>query len=1151
MRHTSPKRGSALLIVLGLLSFLMISAVAFAISMRTERAAASAYRRSLQARELLTAVFSDARATVDYALNEQAYEAGFKVNDDNTHTVSALAPFKYPSGGGEGTTDSYGRLISSYSSDDEIAYLLDDAVMRHIPPYIAYTVYETLEMDECPNGSGDAVTGNGGYNLDRAANWKSISVQVPKVESDDGQSNFTVDSAVVGRMAWSVINLSDALDINAVGSVSQRRGIGLTGSEFAFGELPGASSSTSSTSSSKPEDRYDLLPSTADAQSTELPIFASGADLATYAARVEGGQSLLQREVNGIFPYSWENALQEGGAAAFSPFTVYSFWPNARRRTEDGARRTASSGSSDSNHRVIACNEIDEDSLTPGCEVEDLVKEVLGTSGSEGTTFARLLADYIDTDSIPDVYDGPTSGDQKELYQNAAPTVENVPMVSEVGYASSSWQSFCDELADNVKAAFEGLEPEGENQFDTTSAIPKTLKVKDIDLNIPDPEISLSLRTYFPGRAESGETFTVEPEGFVAVYADVLDGSTARLECCETGVVGAASLGGGSLSVTGGGNEEAIFDSATNVRFTGKNLNLKVNGENLTIGVPVQQQGGEQPTTTEITLTFLVDFVFRVGVSQGSDIVDLCPTGGGRRTVSTKDNYPTTVANRLDQSQMAQSDSQRFRVTLPVTVKFALQWKVETEEVSQGEGGGTKTVYTVQSEFVEGHEPEASYDPATDTAFAGQTIAGCSAGTASCLAFSPSSGTWRTVDPRYNWLSPMMGVSGSSAGYGGVAFLANLSSPHWLFMETNGEVTNGNTEASDLQNAYANYHETQAQTVPFVWGLKANEIRYGYNDAGQLLLPGEVGFLPVPFSETVWTPNELNYLATSLDNYYTTVARSSFFRTIPITDFNDGAFSGTSPYGGYDRAVELTSMFESFGGENFPEEHRGIVNVFAGMDDYYTSQRLRQFAMMGIPSSIRQAAKVTYDRLEKAADVSRVPKALVDSDLDSLKNDSIAGTTLDTEPKYDTFVRDYLFPIPSDSASSDTDSWNQSYTLFPGVEGVPRRPTRLRDAIIQESTEGTNISFAERLKKYNEDHTSSADKLGQNDMTTLVAIGNESFGDRQQLFLYILRADALAYSSGRKLSEHSPLSTARAVALVWRDAYGELPDRLIYWQYLP
>ena len=372
-----------------------------------------------------------------------------------------------------------------------------------------------------------------------------------------------------------------------------------------------------------------------------------------------------------------------------------------------------------------------------------------------------------------------------------------------------------------------------------------------------------------------------------------------------------------------------------------------------------------------------------------------------------------------------------------------------------------------------------------------------------------------------------------------------------LYTRSGGEVTNGNTEASDLQNAYANYHETQAQTVPFVWGLKANEIRYGYNDAGQLLLPGEVGFLPVPFSETVWTPNELNYLATSLDNYYTTVARSSFFRTIPITDFNDGAFSGTSPYGGYDRAVELTSMFESFGGENFPEEHRGIVNVFAGMDDYYTSQRLRQFAMMGIPSSIRQAAKVTYDRLGKAADVSRVPKALVDSDLDSLKNDSIAGTTLDTEPKYDTFVRDYLFPIPSDSASSDTDSWNQSYTLFPGVEGVPRRPTRLRDAIIQESTEGTNISFAERLKKYNEDHTSSADKLGQNDMTTLVAIGNESFGDRQQLFLYILRADALAYSSGRKLSEHSPLSTARAVALVWRDAYGELPDRLIYWQYLP
>ncbi len=79
----------------------------------------------------------------------------------------------------------------------------------------------------------------------------------------------------------------------------------------------------------------------------------------------------------------------------------------------------------------------------------------------------------------------------------------------------------------------------------------------------------------------------------------------------------------------------------------------------------------------------------------------------------------------------------------------------------------------------------------------------------------------------------------------------------------------------------------------------------------------------------------------------------------------------------------------------------------------------------------------------------------------------------------------------------------------------------------------------------------SADKLGQNDMTTLLAIAKESFGDRQQLFLFILRADFIAYNSARELAAHKPLSTARAVALVWRDAYGELPDRVVYYQLIP
>lgn len=1139
MRTTSPKRGSALLIVLGLLGFLMISAVAFAISMRTERAAAAAYRRSLQARELLATVFADARATVNYALNEQASEAGFSVNDDNTHTVEALAPFKYSG------SDQYGRILASTTSqnDSTIAHLLDDAVMRHLPPYVAYAVYETLEMDECPNGNGETVTGNAGYNLDQAANWKAVTAQIPQADVSDNQLNVTVDQTTIGRMAWAVVNLSDALDINAIGSVSQRRGIGLTGSEFAFGQLPGDSSS-----SGRAEDRYDLLPSTADAAAIELPIFASGADLSLYAARVDGGQSLIQREANSIFPYSWECALDEGGDAAFSPFTVYSFWPNARRRTEAGARRTSNSGTGAATSTVIACNEVDEAALIPSCEVEDLAKEVLGTSGTEGTSFARLLLDYIDTNSKPEMYE--TSCVQ-DLFNNALPTVENVPMVSEVAYSNDGFDAngdFLTELEDAVKQLFgNNLKPDDMEQgYDTLSAIPTTLKVQDLNLPFPDATLNLALRAYFPGRAESTESFDVAPEGFVAVYPSALQGSTVITSCFSgnTSNIENATLGGGALSLAGGG-EDLVFESASNITFTGANMTLKMDGTDIPIIVPAQGQGGGQgQQPIEVSLNFLVDFVFRVAVTQGADVVDLAPADRGRTSKRTKDDYPNALSGRLNEGEMAANDAQFFRVTRPVSVTFALQWNVQETQVST-EGGGEKTVYTVTAEFASGHEPEATCDPGNELAFDGGTLGAWNASGASCLSSSPESGAWYTIDPRYNWLSPMLGVTGNAGGYGLSGYTAKISSPHWLFLER-GQVTTGNEQPSDLQNDYADANQ---ELIPFAWGLKINEIRYGYNDAGQLLLPGEIGFLPVPFSESVWTPNEKTYLANSLENYYDTVAKPSFFRTLPITDFNDGAFSGVSPYSGYDRAVDLTTMFESFGGDNFPEEHRGIVNVFSGMDDYYTCQRLRQFAMMGVPSSIRQAAKVTYDRLTAASDAKRVPGALVTEDLKSLDNDAIKNTTLDEEPKYDAFVRDYLFPIPEDAPSADSSTWNQSYELYPGVEGTPVRPKRLRDAIIQ-SEAGGNNTFAAKLMAYNT-NASSSDKLGQNDMTTLVSIGNETFGDRQQLFLYILRADAIAYNSGRDLSQHKPLSTARAVALVWRDAYGELPDRIIYWQYLP
>ena len=232
-------RGSALLIVLGLLAFLMISAVAFSISMRTEHSAAAAYRRNLLARELLSTAFADARATLDYALEGQRDDAGFNRDSASTRTVEALAPFKYP---GE---DRYGRLITSRNSDafdatsvgdDPIAYLLDGKVLAHVPPYVAYPVYMALEQQQPAVNEGADHLGDGNrYYIDWSAGWKPIKTKIPKLTVDVATAGNTIQEAVVGRMAWAVVNLSDSLDINAIGSASTCRGLGLTASEFAFG----------------------------------------------------------------------------------------------------------------------------------------------------------------------------------------------------------------------------------------------------------------------------------------------------------------------------------------------------------------------------------------------------------------------------------------------------------------------------------------------------------------------------------------------------------------------------------------------------------------------------------------------------------------------------------------------------------------------------------------------------------------------------------------------------------------------------------------------------------------------------------------------------------------------------------------------------
>jgi hypothetical protein len=173
----------------------------------------------------------------------------------------------------------------------------------------------------------------------------------------------------------------------------------------------------------------------------------------------------------------------------------------------------------------------------------------------------------------------------------------------------------------------------------------------------------------------------------------------------------------------------------------------------------------------------------------------------------------------------------------------------------------------------------------------------------SYLSLSAEKGTWFTVDPRYNWLSPMLGLASASADAYGVsqAVTQNRSSPHWLFVRDQ-EVTTGN-DASRVQR---DYQEANEDFVPFKWGLPIEDIRYSYNDTDQLLLPGEVGSLPIPLPTSTWHPNQYNYGRNDISSYYNDVAKRSFFRTIPIVDLKDGALSDNE----YDRYADLCKCFK-------------------------------------------------------------------------------------------------------------------------------------------------------------------------------------------------------------------------------------------------
>lgn len=179
LSRTPSRRGSALLIVLGFLSFMIISAVSFSIYMRVERQASSNYRHSVTARHLLNSALVRAIDEVDAELRLQR----------SGNTIRKFPESNIP-------TDEWpGRVKASALADEAFnerdARVLSMEALSYLPPFLVNDVRRFAVYDNSADGSAKRYMG---------AKWRILK----RLPDEEG----------IGRYAYVCVNLSDMFDIN-------------------------------------------------------------------------------------------------------------------------------------------------------------------------------------------------------------------------------------------------------------------------------------------------------------------------------------------------------------------------------------------------------------------------------------------------------------------------------------------------------------------------------------------------------------------------------------------------------------------------------------------------------------------------------------------------------------------------------------------------------------------------------------------------------------------------------------------------------------------------------------------------------------------------------------------------------------------------
>ena len=181
------RRGSALLIVLGMLSFMVVSAVAFSIFMRQGRLPSSFLRQRILARQLVKAGLSHAMSDIDAAIGDDPYPNEYRVPKTGAGGAGEYLGSVYNWPNNSNRNYWRGRVFmgvsgDGYQDDDNNTHLKNTVStfplegLAYIPPPLVNTVRYWARRSP-------------------AATWKGLDY----------------DS---GRYAFTAVNVSDYLDIN-------------------------------------------------------------------------------------------------------------------------------------------------------------------------------------------------------------------------------------------------------------------------------------------------------------------------------------------------------------------------------------------------------------------------------------------------------------------------------------------------------------------------------------------------------------------------------------------------------------------------------------------------------------------------------------------------------------------------------------------------------------------------------------------------------------------------------------------------------------------------------------------------------------------------------------------------------------------------